>query len=360
MTVSSDRNKTERLRSAPIGVPIMGKHSTTQPGVPSLSVVCAVFDEAEAITELLDQLARVLGDLDLTFEIIIVDDGSRDATPARVKEAIARIAGLRLVQLYRNYGQVVALSAGMTFARGSWVVMLDGDLQHNPEDIRRLVSEIANGYDLIATYRQHREETRFRLIVTWLGNRINRYLTGVEIRDFGSAYRLFSARLLEMLTDRQGYVQYNAPALYINARSCIELPITQFRRPHGRSKWNLIAFILYNFDFLVHSTRVVQVLLGVGLFGALVGVTLYILSQTGLAEPARAISAPISIAFTSFLTIMLTVIWRELMQTQRYARGIPPFLLSEIWHDVGDGMAGLEAEPCLRSGRSIQHSLNLS
>jgi Glycosyl transferase family 2 len=314
----------------------------------------------EAVTELLDQLARVLGDLDLTFEIIIVDDGSKDATATRVKEAIARIAGLRLVQLYRNYGQVVALGAGMTFVRGKWIVMLDGDLQHNPDDIRRLVSEMTHGYDLIATYRQHREETLFRLAVTWIGNRFNRYMTGVEIRDFGSAYRLFSARLLDMLTDRQGYVQYNAPALYINARSCIELPITQFRRRHGRSKWNLIAFILYNIDFLVHSTRVVQVLLGVGLLGALTGVTLYILSLTGLAEPARAISAPISIAFTAFLTIILTVIWRELMQTQRYAREIPPFLLSGIWHDVGGGVAGLETEPCLRSGQKIRQSLNLS
>src|SRR5262249_16998440 len=115
MAVSSDENMTERPRSETAAT----KRTHRTVDLPSLSVVCAVVDEEEAVTELLDRLARVLADLDLTFEIIIVDDGSKDTTAARVKEAIARIAGLRLVQLYRNYGQVVALGAGMTFARGN-------------------------------------------------------------------------------------------------------------------------------------------------------------------------------------------------------------------------------------------------
>lgn len=323
------------------------------PYVQLLSVVSAVFNEEDAVDTLLDQLSVVLRDLGVAFEIVIVDDGSTDRTPLRVKEAVAKISELRFVQLYRNYGQVTALSAGMTFARGDWVVMLDGDLQHDPNDIRRLFAEIANGHDLIATFREHREDTHVRLFVTWLGNRINRYLTGVKIRDFGSAFRLFNARLLDCLTDRQGYVQYNTPALYINARSCIELPITQFRRPHGKSKWNLISFILYNFDFLVHSTKIIQVLLSAAFIGGAIGAALYLLVLTGLAGPARAISAPISIVFTSFLALMLTVIWRELMQTQRYARGVLPFLVAGIWRNAGDGVTVLEQDQKLRFGQSI-------
>src|SRR5437870_3550158 len=180
---------------------------------PALSIVCTVYNEENAISELLDQLAAVLSTLDLSSEIIMVDDGSRDHTLVRLKGRIGHAAGLRIVELYRNYGQVAALGAGMSVARGDWIIMLDGDLQHDPQDIRRLVAEVAHGHDLVATYRDRREETNFRLAVTWLGNHVNRYLTGEQIRDFGSAYRLFSARLLAMMTDGFGYVHYNTPAL---------------------------------------------------------------------------------------------------------------------------------------------------
>jgi glycosyltransferase involved in cell wall biosynthesis len=329
-------------------------HQRGAEGVCSLSVVCAIYNEEEAVPQLLNRLATVLSSLGLGFEIIIVDDGSTDGSLRRARQAIGKIPGLRVVQLYRNYGQVMALSAGMSFARGDWVVMLDGDLQHDPEDIRRLVGEAQKGHDLIATYREHREETSLRLAVSWVGNRVNRYLTGIKIRDFGSAYRLFSARLLDSLTDNAGYVLYNTPALYIHARSLVELPITQFRRHYGSSKWNLIAFILYNLDFLIHSAKPVQLMLGLGIFGISLGALIYIFSLVGFAEPARAISAPVTISFTAMLVVILAVIWRELMQTQRYARGVPPFLLTGIWHDTGNGVAGLEAEPRLRSGRMIR------
>jgi glycosyltransferase involved in cell wall biosynthesis len=326
--------------------------SRPMPPRPELSVVCTVYNEEEVIPELLDKLALVLSTLDLSSEIVMVDDGSTDRTLARLKSMIGQACGLRVVELYRNYGQVAALGAGMSVARGDWIVMLDGDLQHDPQDIRRLVAEIANGHDLVATYRDRREETNFRLAVTWVGNRVNRYLTGERIRDFGSAYRLFSARLLDMMTDGFGYVHYNTPALYINARSGVELPITQFRRRYGASKWNLISLIQYNLDFLVHSKKLTQVLLNIGVLGILAGVVLYVSSLVGFAEPARAITAPISIAFTSFLVMLLAVIWREVMQTQRYARGQPPFLISGIWQDCGDGSPGLETPPRFRSARS--------
>jgi undecaprenyl-phosphate 4-deoxy-4-formamido-L-arabinose transferase len=318
------------------------------PARPGLSVVCTVYNEEDAVPRLLDQLVLVLSAIDISSEIIIVDDGSTDLTLARLKSMIGHAPGLRIVELYRNYGQVAALGAGMSVSRGDWIVMLDGDLQHDPQDIRRLVAEIDNGHDLVATYRDRREETTFRLAVTWLGNRVNRYLTGIKIRDFGSAYRLFSARLLGMITDRSGYVHYNTPALYINARSCIQLPITQSRRPYGASKWNLISLILYNLDFLIHSKKVIQVLLNIGLLGILIGAMLYILSLMGFAEPARAISAPISIAFTSFLAMLLAVIWREVVQTQHYARGQPPFLIAGIWCDRGNGV------PCLETGHRLR------
>jgi glycosyltransferase involved in cell wall biosynthesis len=341
----------EAMQDLAVGTTVTRATSRPAPSRPVLTVVCTVYNEEEVIPELIDKLALVLSGLDLSSEIVMVDDGSTDRTLARLKSMVGQVPGLRIVELYRNYGQVAALGAGMSVARGDWIVMLDGDLQHDPQDIRRLVAEIAHGHDLVATYRDRREETNFRLAVTWVGNRVNRYLTGQPIRDFGSAYRLFSARLLDMMTDGFGYVHYNTPALYINARSGVELPITQFRRRYGASKWNLISLIQYNLDFLIHSKKITQVLLTIGVLGMFIGVVLYISSLSGFAEPARAITAPITIAFTSFLVMLLAVIWREVMQTQRYARGQPPFLIAEIWRDCGDGSPGPETGPHLRSPR---------
>ena len=137
--------------------------------------------------------------------------------------------------------------------------------------------------------------------------------------------------------------------LYINARAGVELPITQFRRRYGASKWDLISLIQYNLDFLIHSKKITQVLLNIGMLGIFIGIGLYISSQVGFAEPARAITAPISIAFTSFLVMLLAVIWRDVMQTQRYARGQPPFLIAGVWQDCGDGSPCLETGPRFRS-----------
>jgi glycosyltransferase involved in cell wall biosynthesis len=322
-------------------------------GNPDLSIVCTLFNEEGAVPQLLDLFEQVLSELSLSAELIMVDDGSRDHTLARLKEALGRLPNMRIVELYRNYGQVKAMGAGMTFARGDWVVMLDGDLQHDPADIHRFVTEIRNGHDLVATYRVRREETRLRLIITWVGNRINRYLMGVPIADFGSGYRLFSSRLIEMMTDRLGYVHYNTPALYVNARSYVELPIIQSRRHFGRSKWSLISFILFNLDFFIHSKKIIQVLLNVGLLGMIIAVLLYSMGFFGLAEPARAISAPVSIGFTSFVVMLLTVVWREIMETQRYAGGQPPFMIAGIWYDGGNDAPALEREVCLRFGQRV-------
>jgi glycosyltransferase involved in cell wall biosynthesis len=341
----------EAMQDLAVGTTVTRATTPPAPMRPVLSVVCTVYNEEEVIPELIDKLTLVLSGLDLSSEIVMVDDGSTDRTLARLKSMVGHAPGLRIVELYRNYGQVAALGAGMSVARGDWIVMLDGDLQHDPQDIRRLVAEIARGHDLVATYRDRREETNFRLAVTWVGNRVNRYLTGQPIRDFGSAYRLFSARLLDMMTDGFGYVHYNTPALYINARFGVELPITQYRRRYGASKWNLISLIQYNLDFLIHSKKITQVLLTIGVLGMFIGAALYISSLSGFAEPARAITAPITIAFTSFLVMLLAVIWREVMQTQRYARGQPPFLIAEIWRDCGDGSPGPETRPHIRSAR---------
>lgn len=307
-----------------------------------LSVVIAVYSEEQTVPMLLERLHAVLSILSFSYEILIVDDGSPDGTLSALKSQVGRVPGLRIVELYHNVGQVGGLSAGMSVARGRWIVMMDGDLQHDPEDINRLVERMKDGYDLVATYRVRRIDKLNRRIITWLGNRINRYLTGLDIRDFGSAYRLFSAEVLATFKDTRGYVHYNTPALYINARRRTELPITQHKRPFGSSKWTPLMFILYNLDFIVGSPKVTQLLIAISTIGIAIGGILYLLHLIGIFEEVRAISAPVSIVFAALGISILAVIWRETMRSQALIQGFPPFLIQAIW---SDGQAASDQVP---------------
>lgn len=319
---------------------------------PEVSIVCPVFNEKEIVPQLLDLFQKVLPTIDRSYELIMVDDGSTDGTLELLKASLAEIPGLLVVQLYRNYGQVAASSAGMTIAKGDWIIMLDGDLQHDPSDIARLVAEVSNGYDMVATYRSKREETALRLLITFIANRVNRFATGVKVKDFGSGYRLFSARILDMITDARGCVHYNTPALYLYARKIIEIPIVQSRRVHGSSKWTFNQFILFNLDFFLHSKKAIQVLLLLGLIGVFIGASLYLSCFVGFG-PAKAISAPITICFTSFLSFLLAVIWREVLQTQRFALGLPEFLVAAVWTKGPEGQPASVLDATARAGKPL-------
>jgi glycosyltransferase involved in cell wall biosynthesis len=299
---------------------------------PSLdvSVVCAVFNEAEGVKTLVERVAAALRPVGLAFEIVVVDDGSADETLARLKDELARTPELRVVELARNYGQVAAVSAGLTLARGRLIVTMDGDLQHDPADIPRLL-EAGRKHDLVATYREKREEGLKRRLVTFVGNRVNRFLTGLPVRDFGSFFRVVDWRLIDGLRDRDGLVHYNTPALYASARRLTQVPITQHRRAFGGTKWTFAMFVSYNLDFVTASPRLTHLLLGTSMIGFMVGITLYALKLAGVVHQVEAASAPAIIALGSMQLAVLGVVWREVIQAQKFAKGVRPFAVRRVW-----------------------------
>ena len=310
------------------------------PAGPSLdlSVVIAVYNECEVVPELLRRLEAALRPTGLTYEIIIVDDGSTDDSLATLRRSVPAIAGLRVVELYRNAGQVAAISAGMSVARGSWVLMMDGDLQHDPADIPRFLAERATGADLIASYRATREETMRRKVITAIINRLNRALLGIRVTDFGSAFRLIRMEIIQLLKDRSGYVHYNTPELFMKARRYVELPIAQGRRKSGSSKWTLLMFVMFNLDILVTAMRPVLLAVALSAIGIGTGFVLYSLHLVGAITEVQALTGPASIMLLSALMFMLAVVWRELIRSRQVALGTPSFLIREI--HAGPGATG--------------------
>jgi len=206
---------------------------------PGITVVVPVFNEQSNVTPLVDAAARALAGM--SWELILVDDGSDDGTATEAARIARGDRRVRVIRLARNFGQTAATQAGFDHARGNVVVTMDGDLQNDPADIPRLVAKLNEGYDLVAGWRERRHDTLLtRRVPSWLANRLIRWLTGVPIRDNGCSLRAYRSELLErvrLYSDQHRFIAAVAAAL--GAARLAEIPVRHHARRWGRSKYGL-------------------------------------------------------------------------------------------------------------------------
>jgi glycosyltransferase involved in cell wall biosynthesis len=167
---------------------------------PEISVVIPFFNEAENVTPLLDELYRELKKLGRSFEVIGVDDGSADATFARLRAFAARERSLRAVRFRRNFGQTAAMSAGIEIARGDIIVPMDGDQQNDPADIAKLLEilEGSPGYDVVSGWRKERKDKEIgRQLPSQIANRLISAISGVKLHDYGCTLKAYRREVLE-------------------------------------------------------------------------------------------------------------------------------------------------------------------
>lgn len=207
---------------------------------PALSVVVPLFNEEESVGPLVRAITEALPSDD-SWELILVDDGSRDHTVERARELAAADPRIRVARLARNYGQTPAMQAGFDLARGDVIVSMDGDLQNDPRDIPLLAATIESGYDLVAGYRQNRQDKLLtRKVPSWIANRIIRWVTGVPIRDNGcslKAYRRDVIERINLYSDLHRFIPAVAAAT-AGAR-ITEVPVRHHARRFGASKYGL-------------------------------------------------------------------------------------------------------------------------
>jgi glycosyltransferase involved in cell wall biosynthesis len=206
---------------------------------PYLSIVVPLYNEEEATRPLIEAVRSSLAP-GVTWELLLVDDGSTDAT-GRIAMAIAESdERIRVIQLARNYGQSTAMQAGFDHSRGEVVVTMDGDLQNDPRDIPALVARLESGFDLVAGYRQDRRDPFLtRRIPSRLANLALGLMTGVRIRDTGCTLKAFRKDLLDRLSlysDRHRFI----PALAASHGARLsELGVRHHPRRYGQSKYGL-------------------------------------------------------------------------------------------------------------------------
>lgn len=211
-------------------------------GVPRLSVVIPVFNEEENLQALFGRLFPTLAACHESYEVICVDDGSRDASRSILESQSREFPQLVVLRHPTNLGQHNAILTGFRHARGHWVVTIDADLQNPPEEIPALVDALQEGYDVVGTYRVGRRDPWTRRVASRSVNGLIRSIWGVEFRDIGCMLRGYTGEISRQITNRADSERQElfipAAALQL-ANNPIEIPVSHSERAAGRSKYGL-------------------------------------------------------------------------------------------------------------------------
>ncbi len=219
--------------------------------MPKYSVVVPFHNEEENVTTLYDRLKEVMEHVGDSFELILVDDGSRDRTYRLLEEIAAVDSRVLVIKLRRNFGQTSALAAGFDHAQGDFVLAMDGDLQHDPREIPEFLAKLEEGYDVVSGWRAQRADSVvMRRIPSRAANWLMAKLSGVDIHDFGTTFKAYRREVIQNIP-LYGQMHRFIPALasWYGASIC-EVPISNPARQYGQSHYGISRTFRVFFDLL--------------------------------------------------------------------------------------------------------------
>jgi glycosyltransferase involved in cell wall biosynthesis len=237
-----------------------------------ISAIVPLYNEQESIGQLCSDLKDALDDLNKTYEIIFIDDGSTDKTLQLLKGLANEDKQIRIISFTRNFGQTAAIAVGFFDAVGEVVVTLDGDLQNPPADIGKLLDKMEEGYDVVSGWRKNRKDPLFsRKIPSMIANSLISKITNVKLHDYGCTLKAYKRDIVKNI-QLYGEMHRFIPALtgWLGARVG-EVEVAHYPRRYGKSKYNLnrtfrVILDLINIKFLIsYSTRPIQFFGKIGL-----------------------------------------------------------------------------------------------
>ncbi len=216
-----------------------------------LSVIVPVYNEEESLPYLCPRLLKTLDGMHRPYEIIFVNDGSRDASLKMLLDFHKANPGkVRVIDFNGNFGQHMAIMAGFDHSRGDVIVTLDADLQNPPEEIPNLVAKIDEGHDVVGTIRQNRQDPKFRKMASRMVNSITNKITGLRLNDYGCmlrAYRRDIVNIINQSCESTTFIPALAQKFAVNP---VEIPVGHTEREHGTSKYSIFRLIRLNFDLM--------------------------------------------------------------------------------------------------------------
>ena len=306
-----------------------------------LSVIIPVYNEKENITILYNELKSVLSKLNLNYELIFIDDGSRDGSFEVLKEMNLKDKKVRVIKFRRNFGQTAAIDAGFKHSNGDRIITMDGDLQNDPEDIPLLVQKLKSGYDLVSGWRYNRNDSFGKKLSSKIANTIRRFLFDDKTHDAGCTLKAYTKEAVSDLELYGEMHRYITTLIKLKGFKITELKVNHRERKFGRTKYNTKRLLHGFLDMLYlkfwadYSTRPLH-------FFGLVGLIQYVLSFIIIIEQLvklyinkvifigpMALGAAILI-ITGTLSIILGFLGEVIIRTYHITRNKPSYNVEKI------------------------------
>lgn len=217
---------------------------------PNLSIVIPVFNESGSLDELYGQLKTVLTSLDRPYEIIFVDDGSRDGTIEKLEILHAKDTMAKVVQLRDNFGKAVALSVGFEHAAGDIIFTMDGDLQDDPREIPRFLEMLDQGFDLVSGWKQERKDPVGKTLPSRIFNRVVSLMTGIQLHDFNCGFKCYRREVIQNVRIYGELHRFIPVLARWKGFRVAEIKVEHHPRIHGVSKYGMERFTRGFLDLL--------------------------------------------------------------------------------------------------------------
>lgn len=246
-----------------------------------LSVVIPCYNESESLNEFHEQITKELKDIKITYELIFVDDGSRDDTLNKLEVISKNDKCTKVIGFSRNYGKESAMLAGLENASGEFVAIMDADMQHSPKTLVEMYNKLLSekDYDVVCAYRSNRkEEGTFKRTLTSLFYRFNNIVSDVKLLPGASDFRVFRSCVKDAIISLPEKTRFLKGIFSWIGFNTIYVPYSPEKRLYGKSKWSLIKLLKYSLGGVVSfSTKPVKLLFVIGLLIFLVGMLNFIL-----------------------------------------------------------------------------------
>jgi len=214
--------------------------------LPYLSVIIPVYNEEDNVEPLTTELMEVLNNLNKSFEVIFVDDGSTDRSLAILKALQKKFRDIRIIKFRRNCGQTAGFDAGISAARGEVIVTMDADLQNDPHDIPKLLEKIGD-FDAVCGWRQKRNDNFIRRISSRIANGVRNRLSGESIRDVGCSLKAFRSVYAKKMKLFTGMHRFFPTLIKMEGGRVTEVPVNHRQRKFGAPKYNIRNRIVRSF-----------------------------------------------------------------------------------------------------------------
>jgi glycosyltransferase involved in cell wall biosynthesis len=215
-----------------------------------LSVVVPILNERDSLFELHRRLTKVLAEIDQSYEIIFIDDGSTDGSGRLCQALVNADPHTVLVSLRRNFGKATALQVGFQMAQGDVVITMDGDLQDDAEEIPRFLQALERGFDLVSGWKQNRQDPLTKTLPSRLFNYVTATLTGVALRDFNCGFKAYRREVIQALNLYGEFHRFIPVLAHAKGFRIGEIPVRHHARLHGKSKYSVERFFRGPLDLL--------------------------------------------------------------------------------------------------------------